>query len=146
MGTEIRLINILDHAESCLDLMKRNWAETGFDFEFRPDFQRYATMQRAGVLFALAAFHGEDIVGYCTVAVTPHPYNPTVTMAASDALFVAPEHRVTLPARLIRSVEQAALDAGASRMLWHCRAGTTLASIFEKRGYEPVDQVVMRIF
>ena len=81
----------------------------------------------------------------CTVVVVPHPHNPAVVVASNDALFVAPAWRSGLVAgRLIRTAEREAKARGAHRFTWHCRAGTGLASMLARRGYTPVDQVVMK--
>ena len=77
--------------------------------------------------------------------VQPHLFNPAVVCCLSDALFVHPERRGgTLGARLIAATEQQARSMGATRMLWHTRAGTPLAQVLRKRGYAEADTVVMK--
>jgi len=126
-------------------LLDLNWAETGFDFGFDPDISMYQTLFDLGKLFAVSAKVDGEIVGYCTVCVTPHPHNPAIVIAANDALFVHPDHRSgSIGARLIRFAETCAAAKGASRFLWHCRAGTKLAEVLESHGYAPVDTVVMK--
>lgn len=126
-------------------LLALNWAETGFDFDFAPDVGMYQTLYDAGAVFAVIAKVDEEIVGYCTVCVTPHPHNATVMIAANDALFVHPEHRSgSIGARVIRFAEICAKEMGANRFLWHCRAGTPLADTLERHGYKPADVVVMK--
>lgn len=127
------------------DLLALNWAETGFDFEFAPDVAMYQKMFDAGSVFGVLAKVDDQAVGYCTVCVSPHPHNPAVVVASNDALFVHHEHRGgTIGARVIRFAELCAAEMGASRFLWHCRAGTPLAGTLERHGYQPVDNVVMR--
>lgn len=126
-------------------LLELNWAETGFDFPFDPDVEMYGRLFSLGLLFAVSARVDGEIVGYCTVCVTPHAHNPAVLVASNDALFVHPDHRSgTVGARLIRFAEDCALERGASRFLWHCRAGTPLAATLERHGYTPADIVVMK--
>ncbi len=126
-------------------LLAANWAETGFDFPFSPDVGMYQRMFELGIVFAVAAFKGEEIVGYCTVCVIPHAHNPSVVVASNDALFVVPAHRNGATAgRLIRAAEAEAKRRGASRFTWHCRAGTSLAEMLKRHGYAPVDIVVMK--
>lgn len=141
----IRSVDPVECYPKARDLIAANWGETGFDFDLDLDLDAYKAMCDAGVLFALAAFDGDDMVGYCTVAVTSHPFNRTIRMASNDALFVKPEYRAgLLPGRLMRRAEQEAKAQGASRFLWHCRAGTPLAQTLEAHGYKPVDVVVMK--
>jgi len=127
------------------DLLAANWAETGFDFPFAPDIGMYQRMFDAGMVFAVAAFKGDELVGYCTVCVVPHVHNPAIVVASNDALFVAPAHRRgTAPGRLILAAETEAKRRGASRFTWHCRAGTPLAEMLTRHGYSPIDTVVMK--
>lgn len=144
MRTTIELADIARDGPACLDLMQRNWDETGFDFELRPDFDRYAQLQAAGLTFALAARAEGEIVGYCSVTMVSHPFNPAVICAANDTLFVAPEHRGLTAGRLIKAAEDEARRRGAHRMLWHTRAGTPLAAVLQRHGYTAVDVVVMK--
>jgi GNAT superfamily N-acetyltransferase len=125
-------------------LMLDNWEETGFDFEFAPSVEMYQQAVAKGVMFALAAVDGDDVIGYCTMAVTPHMHNPSVIVAANDALFVRKDRRGIVSARLIVAAEDEAKRRGASRVLWHTRAGTGLAHMLERRGYTPSDVVVMK--
>ena len=143
--TRIALARIAEHADSVRELFAANWAETGFDFPLEPDIAQYQALQDAGALFALAAWHGADIVGYSSAFVQPSLFNPAVVCCASDALFVHPSFRAgTLGARLIVATEDEARRRGASRMLWHTRAGTPLARAMLRRGYQPADTVVMK--
>lgn len=127
-----------------MDLMADNWAETGFDFEFSPSVEMYQRAVSSGVMFALAAVDGEELIGYCTMVVSNHMHNPSVTFAASDALFVRKERRGVVSARLITAAEDEAKRRGATRVLWHTRAGTGLSRTLERRGYKPADVVVMK--
>jgi GNAT superfamily N-acetyltransferase len=134
-----------EYLSRAMPLVRQHWAETGFDFELDIDSGAYRAMTDAGVLFALAATQGDELVGYCTVVVVPHPFNRRVIFAKSDALFVAPEARRGLVAgRLIRAAEDEAKERGAARFLWHARAGTPFAAMLEAHGYLPADQVLMR--
>lgn len=142
---EIRIVNPAEWIVKVRYLLEANWAETGFDFPFNPSVEMYQAMADAGIAFALAAFDGGKVIGYCTVCVAKHPHNPDVIVGANDALFVAPEYRNgTATGRLIKAAEAEAQRRGAVRFTWHCRAGTGFADLLEKHGYTPVDVVVMR--
>lgn len=143
--TRIAIVNPAEWIPRIGDLLAANWAETGFDFPFAPDVAAYGRMFDAGMLFAAAALDGDEVIGYCTVAVTPHPHNPAVRIAGNDALFVAPAYRKgTAAGRLLKAVEAEAKRRGAVRMVWHCRAGTDLTDMLVRHGYAPVDILVMK--
>lgn len=142
---EIREVQVAEHIDAIRHLLVENWAETGFDFDLAPDGTLMQRLQDAGILFFLAAFDGDQIVGYSSAMVAPHTYNPSIICCNSDALFV---RRVWRPrgvgARLILETERVAAEKGACRMLWHTRAGTPLAAALERRGYQPADVIVMK--
>lgn len=140
----IELAQPKDHWPTIIELMQANWYETGFEFDFNPSQEMYQKAVDAGVMFSLAAFDGDTIVGYCTMLVTPHMHNPGVVFAANDALFVSKEYRGITGARLIKAAEDEAKRRGARYVSWHTRAGTQLAAVLERRGYIPADVVVMR--
>lgn len=134
-----------EYLERVLPLVREHWREVGFDFEPQPDAAAYRRLHDAGVLFALVAMEGDEVVGYCTVIVSPHLHNPSIVVAASDALFVRPDaRRSTTAGRLIRAAEDEARERGASRFTWACRAGTGIAEMFKAHGYATADEVVMR--
>lgn len=141
----VAIVNPADVLLSVRDLVDANWQETGFDFDFNPDVETYRKLHDAGLMFAVAAFVDECIVGYCSVAVVGHPHNPSVKVASNDALFVDPGYRNgLLSGRLINSAVREARRRGATRFTWHCRAGTDFADMLMRHGYKPVDIVVMK--
>lgn len=141
----IQEIDVADHLDSLMGLFRMNWEETGFDFDMKPNHQLIRALQADGCMFVLAAFDGDTIIGYSSATVGPNIYSTDVFCCANDALFVHPNHRKTSAgARLILATEQAGADRGANHMLWHTRAGTSLAAVLEKRGYVPADTVVMK--
>lgn len=142
---QLRIVNPAEYLPKVGALLAANWAETGFDFDFCPDVAAYQRLYDAGMCFAVGAFEGGDVVGYCTVTVIPHPHNPAVVVASNDALYVRPDHRRGLLAgRLIVTAEREARARGAHRFTWHTRAGTDLAQVMQRHGYAPVDVVVMK--
>lgn len=142
--SRIALVEPADVMPAINDLMRQNWEETGFGFEFKPSVETYQAIVDLGLMFVLAAFDGDEIVGYCTMVITNHMHNPCIKVAANDALFVRPDRRGITAGRLIVAAEREAAKRGATRVMWHTRAGTNLANAFIKRGYATADIVVMK--
>lgn len=141
----IREIQAAEHIGKVQRLLAENWAETGFDFDLCPDGEMMRRLQEADLLFVLGAFDDGELVGYSSALISPHTYNPSIVCCNSDALFVRRAWRPRgVGARLILETERVAKEKGASRMLWHTRAGTPLAAALERRGYEPADVIVMK--
>lgn len=143
MRIEIRDIQVKDYGPDMAALTLRNWSETGCDFPFDPDMARYQALIDAGVMVALGAFNGDQIVGYSTFFVSPHTFNPAVVCALTEALFVAPEYRKSSAAfKLIAATEKAAQARGCHVMYWHTAAGTRLPETLARRGYRQADIVM----
>lgn len=145
MKLAIREVQIADYFDAALPLMQENWQETGFEFALNPSRDAYIGYQASGLLFALGAFDGDEMVGYCICAVVPHSFNPAVIFCASESLFIKASHRQgTLSARLILEAERTAKQRGARFISWHTRAGTPLADAMLNHGYKAGDTIVMK--
>jgi GNAT superfamily N-acetyltransferase len=142
----IREANPSDYIDQIRELTQDNWRETGFDFPLDINVAMYEALYAAGCLICQVALDRDnEVIGYSTAFVGPHPFNPAVVMCESNALFVHRDFRSgVVPGRLIVETERAAKRKGATRMSWNTRAGTSLAAIFARRGYYVADQVVMR--
>ena len=139
----VQVVNPAELIDKNRPLIQSNWAETGFDFPFEPDVEAYGRLWDAGYAFAVAAFVGDEVVGYAVITVVPHPHNPAVIVAANDALFVAPAYRNGITSgRLILAAEAEAKRRGARKIVWHARAGTPLATMLQTHGYTPIDVCV----
>lgn len=139
----VREIDIDESWDAALPLMQANWNETGGQFPFAPARDFYVSMQRAGFVFALGAFHDEQLRGYAIVTVAPHPFNPGVLVASCNPLYVDPQYRGgLLPGRLILLAEEKARERGAVVLYIHARSGTSVDKTLLKHGYEDVDNVV----
>ncbi|MDD4913298.1 MAG: GNAT family N-acetyltransferase [Sideroxydans sp.] len=137
-------VNPAEYIPQITDLLRANWAETGVDFPLEPDVTIYQTLHDMGIGLALAVFEDDVIIGYCTATMTPHQFNSKILCCVHDALYIRPDKRHGSIFQRIKSmIEQEAAKRGATRMFWHCRAGTGLADSLIKHGYEHVDTVVM---
>lgn len=143
----ISIVQPIEYMHKIVSLMRDNWDETGFDFEFNPSADAYQKVVDCNAMFVIAAFDGDDVIGYCTMIISPHLHNTDVIVASNDALFVAKPYRNGMTSgRLIKAAEDEAKRRGANRVLWHTRAGTSFAAMLERRGYQPSDIVVMKGF
>lgn len=141
----IKEIRAAEYIGPFMDMLRENWAETGFDFELAPDVEMIDQLQAMRVLFVLGAFANDTLVGYSSAMVNGHTYNRNVIMCNTDALFVRKAWRPSsVGARLVLATEKLAAERGATHMLWHTRAGTPFADTLQKRGYEAADIIVMK--
>lgn len=146
-GMEYRVVNPAEWIERAMPLLRAHWGEVDPGFTLEPDVTAYQRLHDAGLIFAVAAFDGDALVGYCSAIVVPPPHNPSALLAMSDALYVVPALRRTLVAgRLMRCAEAEAAARGARRFVWACRAGTPLAPMLERHGYTPLEHHMMKEF
>ena len=127
-------------------LMEMHYNEAGFYFEFNPSLELYQTMEQAGLLHCLAAFDGDEMIGYCSFFMSRHLFNRDLVAASSDALYVHPDYRNRpIAGKLIAKSEQYAKEHGANVFVWHTRAGTALSNVLLKRPeYEAWDMCIAR--
>lgn len=131
--------------DEVMPLVEKHWGETGFDFPLNPSKETYQLLHDVGAVYAVVVREDGKAIGYCSAIVMAHPHNREVIIASSDALFLDYPYRKGLVAgRLISKVVEIAKSKGAEMFAWHTRAGSPLAAMLHKRGYEPADDVVMR--
>ena len=136
---EIRPVTVQDGQAAAHHLFAEHWDEIALNkrvMVLKPDIERYLTLEAAGMLFALAAYHDDELVGYSVNFLINHMHYADLRVAQNDLLFVAKSHRKSrMGLQLIRTTEQHARDRGAQLMLWHAKAGTTLDALLPRLGY-----------
>jgi GNAT superfamily N-acetyltransferase len=141
----VREINIAEHWDAALPLMRANWRETGCGFDFAPARDFFVAMQDATLFLALGGFIDGELVGYAGITLAPHPFNPAVKVASGNPLYVTPQYRGGLMgARLMHLGEEIARARGARFAFWHMRSGTRAGDTLGAHGYECVDNVWMK--
>lgn len=138
--TTIRLSSVAE-VLGAGSLVRDHWQEVALNkglMALRPDVDRYEVLERAGMLFILAAVAGSEIVGYSVNIVDRHLHYSDLTVCSNDVLFVAKSARSGgLGPRLILRTEKEAKARGAQMMLWHAKPTPelTLKDLLPKMGY-----------
>lgn len=135
----IRLVEsstITDKIERCKALAVAHWEELAKNKQLMVlnlDVQRYAQLERAGMLFGIWAYEGDDIVGYSINVFGTNLHYADLVYAQNDLLFVSKEHRTgTTGLKLIKETERVAKERGAKMLIWHAKEHSTLESLFRK--------------
>lgn len=137
---DIRAVSVTEHAEEVGALIAENWAESGLadhklNISLRSD--KYVELERSGVLFALAAFDGDRIVGYSVNFVSRLMHSADTVFASNDVIFLSKDHREgKLGMGLIRKTEEEAKRRGAMLMVWGAKPGSRFAALLPRLGYE----------
>lgn len=126
-------------------LLAEHWEEVALNKDLMvldPNEAAYGLLESAGVLFALGAFDGPDLVGYSATMVQQHLHYKHLRYAVNDVLFVGKQHRNgRLGVRLMRETERVAKERGAQLMLWHAKPDTALEGILPRMGYVVQDVI-----
>lgn len=134
---------ILDN--KLVTLLVENYAEIETDQELiplDPDWPRAYALEEMGVLRIMTLRFNDELVGYNAFHVMPHIHSKTTSIAVSDVIYVAPEHRARGGLILLRTAERALKAAGVVRLHYSTkvhavvgRAGHKTGDILSKLGY-----------
>ena len=101
----------------------------------------YGKLEAAGMLKTHAAYHDGELVGFMSYLLTELPHYSRL-VAVSESFFVASSRRDTgAGLALLKSAEDAALDAGAVGLLVSAPAGGPLDRLLAAKRYENTNAV-----
>lgn len=128
------------------DLLQAHWQELATDKELmvlKPDWDRYAVLEQAGVLYVLTArTDSGELVGYHAVMIDHNLHYSDMLVAVSDVLFLHPDYRQGRAGlRLIDLTEEIARNSGAVAILWRAKPNTTLDRILRRRKATAVQDI-----
>jgi hypothetical protein len=98
VGFRIVQGGVLDHIELLTPLLEQHVEELATRKDLMildPDWDRYASLEMAGALVMLYAWHDEELVGYSCSVVTHHMHYKGLTVAHNDVLFITKPWRST---------------------------------------------------
>lgn len=111
-----------------------------------PDVDTYCMLEEQGALLSLAAFDGDEIVGYSVNILANNLHYRDVRMCQNDVLYVRADKRQgPTGLKLMRETERVAKDRGAHMMLWHAKPNTNLDQILPRMDYRVQDVIYSRV-
>lgn len=105
MSVTLARESVADIWDEALPLVIANHAETGAlpASDFAPKLEVYESLEKAGILRAFTARDAAVLVGYAVFIVSPtHMHYPGTSWAMQDVLYVAPDHRGSMPLRFLK--------------------------------------------
>ncbi len=122
-------------------LLEKHWEELASNKELiklNPDWDKYYTFEKLGVIKSLAVFVEDKMVGYSCVILQPHLHYSDDLYAFVDVVYVDPEYRMSgVGLKLLNAIENQAKEAGASIIIHHVKTNhMTLGNILETLGYK----------
>jgi len=106
--------------------------------------EMYQQLEAIGIFHVLAAYQGEELIGFMTLIVTVLPHYGART-ATTESVFVAERHRSSgAGLKLIREAESWAKELGAVGLLLSAPYGGRLADIGPRIGYQQTNVVFFK--
>jgi quercetin dioxygenase-like cupin family protein len=143
MITLIETERVADVIDLSTALQQEHWEEIARNkhlMVLAPDVEKYRAIERAGKLFAVLAYDGDEMVGYSVNILDRNLHYRDLVQAQNDVLFVKQSHRAgRLFMRLRDATLRMAKDRGARLMLWHAKQETPLAEILPRLGCKVQD-------
>lgn len=110
-----------------------------------PNRDGYARMVDVGLMRIWGAFAAGELVGFCTVLVSPVLHFGSRLIATTETLFVAQAHRAGgAGLKLLRAAEAVAAEAGAGGLYVAAPTGGRLERLLPGQGYHQTNSVFYR--
>lgn len=136
----------IQHASNIEALMQEYASESHVIELPAPNVQwgHYQAMEGMGTLGAIAAFKGDELIGFVGIISNKLPHHGA-TIAIVESFFVAKEHRKSGSGlRLLRAAEQYAIDVGSPCLLVNAPHGGSLEMVMPRMGYRHTGTVFCR--
>lgn len=128
-------------------LLRRHWQEIAhyLDISYAPAWDKYEMLEANGVLRIFTARLDRQLVGYCVFVLAYNIHYGSSLEANEDVLFLVPEQRKGgTGIRLIKFTDELLKAEGVQVVRRHVKLAHNFGAIYERFGYEPVDQIYMR--
>jgi GNAT superfamily N-acetyltransferase len=131
-------------------LFSELWEDVAVDkdrFRAECDEEKYATLDRVGLLHVVTARKDDQVIGYFVVLVQPNPhYKDAGLMAFTDMYYLAPAHRKgLLGLQLFSFMERSLKRRGVVKFYTSHKLHRSRASMFALLGFKPTDIVYSKI-
>lgn len=123
-----------------MGLWMSHWAEIGADtdkFDFDPDLDRYAEMERQGQLHVVTARRFGELVGYFIWIIGTLLHHRTIKGAYSDAYWLRPDCRQGLQGlKFIKEAERSVRALGVKKLFSTSQPRLDLEPIYRRLGWK----------
>ena len=106
----------------------------------------YRQMEAAGMLHPIAAYQGDEMVGFIALLISPVPHYGQL-VGTTESFFVAKKARAGgTGIKLLRAAEDKARELGAAGVFVSAPVGSRLAAVMPHVGYRQTNEVFFRGF
>jgi hypothetical protein len=128
-----------------MGLWPAHWVEVAADKDkiaLDPDLDRYAEMERKGVLHVITARKGGELVGYNVWIVGTLLHHRTILTGMSDMYWLRPDCRKGFEGiRFIKEGERYVKSLGVKKLFGTFQPCLDLGRIFERLGWHQAERV-----
>lgn len=136
MKIDVRTVDPIAYFDEAASLLAANWKESGSPIKFIAHDVRklYGFLSASNVLFAVAAFMANKLVGYAVITISPHPLNNSVIVCDCSGVYLLPSLRgKKVVSEMMRVVRILSKEHKASYAHWHAPAGSRFSKALAKR-------------
>lgn len=126
-------------------LLYEHWLEVALDrdkIKLDPDFEKYVTIDDAGMLSSQTMRDNGKLVGYFISIVVPHLHYRQSLTASTDVYYIDPAHRRGLSSyRFLKFVERDLKRRGVQKhyTMRKLHLDPRIGDLWERLGYKPVE-------
>ncbi len=149
MTYEIKPLSVFYMRNHGAELLEEHYQElTLFKDVVKLDvlWTRYKELEERGNLMAIGLWEDGVLIGYSAFIIIPHIHYKNVIVGQNDVLFLTKSKRKGRAGlRLIQESEKFLEKRGVTKVIWHCKYGTSLGPILDNMGYVDEEFVVSKI-
>jgi GNAT superfamily N-acetyltransferase len=139
----IKQVSIAVIREHAAHLSQLHYKELGMQqFDLDVDYDALQVAENNNALLCIAAWVGNEMVGYSVNTMQSHPFYGTRPWCHHVALFVHPQHRTrNIGRKILLATESWARAYGCGMQTMHTKQSTTLELMLPRMGYTVLETV-----
>lgn len=136
-----RVTDVLDEIKP---LLEEHWREIALyrdRFPLNPDYEKYKTLDAAGMAHVVTARDQGRLIGYCISFIMPHLHYQDCIIAMNDILFITKEYRHGRTGmKLISFAEQDLARRGVHRFIIHVKRSHDFGPMLERMDFTETER------
>ena len=141
-----RVTDILDEVKPLLEMHWREIALYQDQFPLNPDYEKYKSLDAAGVVHIVTARIGGELIGYYISFIMPHMHYRDCIVAMNDILFLKKEYRQGRTGmKLIAFAEQDLKRTGVKRIMMHVKTTHDFGQLLERMGFTNTERTFEKL-
>jgi hypothetical protein len=146
--TTIQRESFWDALEGVKSLINAHWEEVALhrgEIQLNPDFSRYQVADSQGRLVIITAREDGVMVGYSVFILGHHIHYRECLVASNDVIYVKPEKRGIVGARLIKRSEEILEKLKVKKIAWHVKPKNDWSGVLSRMGYTQEEIIMAKL-